>query len=161
VHLNISGVSAYARNYQRKLKNINTLGIMRKDITVPEITDVAVAIVRELNEEGETEWNVYIINSKKESLQGVIVSSQGYGIYNDQDVKTSSLRHFFEEVPAESYQKIEIIHENLFGLNNEYWVSFYLNNLMYDKRYIFLPETIIEKNMVKIPIINKKGVMIK
>lgn len=134
---------------------------MRKDITLPEITDVAMAVVKEENEEGAVEWNVYIINSKKEPLQSVIVSSQGYGTYNDQEVKTSSLRHFFEEVPSESYQKIEIIHENLFGLNNEYWVSFYLHKLMYDKRYIFLPETIIEKNMVTIPVINKKGVMIK
>ena len=34
-------------------------------------------------------------------------------------------------------------------------------NVMYDKKYIFLPETIKEENFVLIPYINKKGVMIK
>ncbi len=134
---------------------------MKKDIEPPVVKDIAVAVVKEQNELGETEWNTYLINLKKEAIEGVLVTSQGYGVFNNEDVKTSTLRHFLDIVQANSFRKIEPIVENLFGLNNEYWVSFYINKVMYDKKYIFLPETIKEENLVTVPCLHKKGVMIK
>ena len=134
---------------------------MKKDINPPIVTDIAIAVVQEQNELAEIVWNVYLINFKKQKIEGVLVTSQGYGVYNDAEVKTSALRHFLDVVEAESFQKFEPVYEKLFGLTNEYWVSFFLNKVMYDKKYIFLPETIMEENMVMIPIINKKGVIIK
>ncbi len=134
---------------------------MKKDINPPVVKDIAVAVVYEQNDLAEMEWNVYLINFKKEKIEGVLITSQGYGIYNNDDVKTSSLRHFLDEVEAESFKKIEPLLETLFGLSNEYWVSFYIKNVIYDKKYIFLPETIVQENLVLIPIINKKGVIIK
>ena len=134
---------------------------MKKDIVPPVVEDIAVAVVKEENELAEAVWNVYLVNLKKQDIEGVLVSSQGYGVYNEEDVKTSTLRHFLDVVPAKSFSKIEPIVENVFGLNNEYWVSFYINKVMYDKKYIFLPETIKEEYFVMIPVLNKKGVMIR
>jgi hypothetical protein len=134
---------------------------MKKDIVPPEVKDIAVAVVQEENELAETVWNVYLINLKSSDIEAVLVSSQGYGKFNDEDVKTSTLRHFLDVVTSKSFKKIEPIVENVFGLNNEYWVSFYIDKVMYDKKYIFLPETIKEENFVLVPYINKKGVMIK
>jgi hypothetical protein len=134
---------------------------MKKDITPPTVEDIAVAVIKEQNELAETEWNVYLLNLKDKKIEGVLVTSQGYGMYNDEEVRTSTLRHFLDEVDAHSFLKIEPIVETLFGLNNEYWVSFYVNKVMYDKKYIFLPETIKEENFTTIPLLNKKGVMIK
>jgi len=134
---------------------------MKKDITPPTVEDIAIAVVRETNDLGELEWNVYFLNLKKEKIEGVLVSSHGYGNINEEAVKTSTLRHFLDDVGPKSFVKFEPIMETLFGLNNEYWVSFFLNNVMYDKKYIFLPETIKEENFILIPYINKKGVMIK
>ncbi|MES2592501.1 MAG: hypothetical protein V4608_11495 [Bacteroidota bacterium] len=134
---------------------------MKKDINPPVVENIAVAVVKEYNELQEIEWNVYLLNFKKENIEGVLVTSKGYGIYNNEEVKTSVLRHFLDVVDANSFKKIEPIVETVFGLNNEYWLSFFLNNVMYDKKYIFLPETITEENLILIPFINKKGVMIK
>jgi hypothetical protein len=134
---------------------------MKKDIVPPEVKDIAVAVVQEENELAETVWNVYLINLKSSDIEAVLVSSQGYGKFNDEDVKTSTLRHFLDVVTSKSFKKIEPIVETVFGLNNEYWVSFYIDKVMYDKKYIFLPETIKEENFVLVPYINKKGVMIK
>ncbi|CAN5465697.1 hypothetical protein BH10BAC1_BH10BAC1_17280 [soil metagenome] len=134
---------------------------MKKDIAPPTVENIAIAVVREINELNEQEWNVYLVNLKKEKIEGVLVSSHGYGCLNGEDVKTSTLRHFLDEVNSQSFVKFEPIMETLFGLNNEYWVSFFLNNVMYDKKYIFLPETIKEENFILIPHLNKKGVMIK
>ena len=50
---------------------------------------------------------------------------------------------------------------DIFGLSNEYWVSFYLSKKMYDKKYIFLPESIKEENFSIVPVLNKRGVMIR
>lgn len=133
---------------------------MKKDISPPQVVDIAVAVIKEENELSETEWNVYLINLKKEKIEGVLVSSQGYGSFNEETVRTSTLRHFLDEVGPHSFKKIEPILENLFGLSNEYWVSFYISKVMYDKKYIFLPESIKEENLIPIPYINKKGVLI-
>lgn len=134
---------------------------MKKDINPPIVENIAVAVVKEQNELNESEWNVYLLNLKQENIEGVLVTSQGYGIYNNKDVKTSVLRHFLDVVKANDFKKIEPIVENVFGLNNEFWVSFFIKNVMYDKKYIFLPETIKDENLILIPLINKKGVIIK
>jgi hypothetical protein len=134
---------------------------MKKDIIPPVVEDIAVAVIKELNDSNETEWNVYLINLKQEKIEGVLVTSKGYGIYNDEEVKTSTLRHFLDVVEPTDFKKIEPIVDTVFGLNNEFWVSFFIKNVMYDKKYIFLPETIKEENFTLIPCINKKGVMIK
>lgn len=133
---------------------------MKKDIEFPKVTDVGVAVVLEKNEIDEEVWNVYILNLKEEELEGVLVSARGYGIINNEGRTTSELRHFLDKIPAKSFMKIEPIVEEVFPLNNEYWVSFFLNGTMYDRKYIFLSETIHRENFVKIPLLEKQGVLI-
>jgi hypothetical protein len=133
---------------------------MLKDIPQLTVENIIVAVVRE-EEEGEMVWNVYIINLYPETVNGVIVSSVGYGQHKGEEVKTSVLRHLIGDIGSNDYGKIEPIMEDLFGLSNEFWVSFFLNNKMYDKKYIFLPETIKESHFVNIPVLNKPGVMIR
>jgi hypothetical protein len=133
---------------------------MIKDIPELIVENVAIAIVREKNELDETVWNSYLLNLKDQKIEGVLVTSTGYGELNEEKVRTSTLRHFLDEVEPKSFVKIEPIIEEVFGINNEYWLSFYFNKTMYDKRYVFLAESITEANFTTIPLINKKGVMI-
>jgi hypothetical protein len=134
---------------------------MKKDIIPPVVEDVGVAVVKETNKEGAVEWNVYLLNLKKEAIEGVLVTSTGYGELNGESRKTSTLRHFLDTVGPGAYSKIEPIQEEVFGLSNEYWVSFFQHKTMYDKQYVFLAESICESNLIQIPLINKKGVLIK
>jgi hypothetical protein len=134
---------------------------MLKDIPQLVVEDIAMAVVPETNREGEKEWNVYLINLKNELIEGVLVTSKGYGYKDGEKVKTSTLRHFLDEVPPKSYIKVEPIIENVFVLNNEYWLSFYINKTMYDKKYLFLPGAITPEYFTKIPLLEKEGVMIK
>ena len=105
-------------------------------------------------------WNVYLINLKKEAISTVLITSSGYGMVNKEEVKTSTLRHMIEEVPANNFAKIEAIDEQVFGLTNEYWISYYIGKDIFDKKFIFLPESIVEANLIKIPLINQPGVMV-
>lgn len=136
---------------------------MKKDIEIPKVEGVSVAVVKELNEEKtDSVFNVYLINHKSEALSNVLVSSKGYGensVTGDK-IATSVLRHFLGDVASSSAVKIEPIIEDVFGINNEYWVSFTLNGKMFDKKFIFLAETILEENMVVVPFLNQKGVVI-
>ena len=113
---------------------------MLKDIPQLKVEDVALAVSRQRDRDGSEEWSVYIINMKDEPINGVLVTSKGYGMKDGEKVNTSVLRHFFENIPAKSFEKVEPIIENVFGLNNEYWVSFYVGTDIYDKKYLFLPE---------------------
>jgi hypothetical protein len=96
-------------------------------------------------------------------MEGIIITSTGYGenVNTGERVKTSTLRHCLEILLPNEAAKIEAVIEDVFGLTNEYWVSFWINDQMYDKKYIFLPETIQEKNLKNLPILGKKGIMIK
>ena len=134
---------------------------MQKDIKPPVVEDIAIAIIREENELGEIQWNVYLLNMKDAPIEGVLVSSRGYGVKNGEKVQTSTLRHFLDVVGPKSFAKVEPIMEELFALGNEFWVSFYQNKEMYDKKYVFVAETIKEENFTLVPLINKRGVMIK
>ena len=76
-------------------------------------------------------------------------------------MKTTVLRHFFEEIGPQSYVQIEPIQVKLFQLTNEYWVSFVFDEYMYDKKYVFVKGSINESHFTTIPILDKKGVMIR
>lgn len=132
---------------------------MIKDIVFPEVEDVAVAVVQEV--EGLDEYNVYLINLKFADISNVLVTSTGYGLINEEHKKTSTLRHYFEVIKQHDFMTIEPITKEVFGLSNEYWISFTINGQLMDKKFVFLPETIVESNFVNVPIINKRGVLIK
>lgn len=135
---------------------------MKKDIDPPIATDVAVAIVKEENNLKETIWNVYLLNLKNEPIEQVLVTSKGYfKDFKENETRTSVLRHALGNVAANTFKKIEPILQEVFSLHNEYWVSFFIGNTMYDKKYIFLAETVREENLITIPLLQKQGIMIK
>ena len=132
---------------------------MKKDIEFPEVEKVGVCAVP--NEaEGMKTWKVHIINLLDESITNVLVSTRGYGKKGEEKVNTSELRHYFEDVQAGSSRAIEVIPEDLIGLNNQYWVSFYIGSKIFDKKFIFLPDTLLEKNLVELPVLEEKGILI-
>lgn len=138
---------------------------MLKDIPELKVEDIALAVVPDL-QKGEapnefTVWDVFLINLKKQAIHGVLVSSHGYGSHQGEEVKTSVLRHFFDELQPMTAALVEPIDKEVFGLNNEYWVSFYVGKNIYDKKYLFLPESILVDNFSHIPVLNKTGVMIR
>ncbi|WP_421873794.1 hypothetical protein [Marinoscillum sp.] len=127
---------------------------MKKDIKFPQIENVFVSVVQD--DEG---WKVYLLNRHDEQLDTVMVTSKGYGDKNGQEQKTSVLRHMIPKIESGEYALIEPISEDVFHLTNEYWVSFFINGQLYDKKYIFVPETIIKDNLSFIPELKLQGVL--
>ena len=134
---------------------------MKKDIVLPKVEGVSMAVVREEDEDGAPAWYVYLLNRKEVPITNVLVSSRGYGHVRNEQVKTSELRHFIEELGPRSYARIERIMEDVFALSNQYWLSFYVDDTIFDKKYIFLPESISEEHFTNVPLIGKRGVLIE
>ena len=132
---------------------------MKKDIDPPVVTDMGIAIVRE-EIGGEQVWNSYLINLKEVDIEGVIIVSKGYGEIEHEPKKTSMLRHYIDVMPARSFSRIEPIIEEVFGMFNEYGLTFFEGGKMYDRKFIFVPESISEQNFTEIPLIGVKGVLI-
>ena len=59
---------------------------MRKDIHIPKVEDVSMAVVKETGGENP-EWGVYLINQKAVDIDNIIIASKGYGVINEQEVK--------------------------------------------------------------------------
>lgn len=134
---------------------------MKKDLPDNIVEDVAI-VVALMSETPEVKnWTVYLVNLKNEPITNVLITSKGYGEKDGKEVKTSLLRHFIGDVEAQGYAGVEAIDPVVFGLTNEYWLSYYIGNTIYDKKFIFLPESIIDNNLIRIPVLNKPGVMIK
>lgn len=131
-----------------------------KHLPKNEVRDIVIAVVLEEASAEEKTWKVYLVNLKDEALETVMISSKGYGVKDGKEVKTSVLRHAFPRVEAREYALVEMIDEQVFGLNNEFWLSYYQQGTLYDKKFIFLPESIVEENMVRVPLLNKPGVII-
>jgi hypothetical protein len=136
---------------------------MREELLGPKVENVAVAVVQQFGEDNHPIYNTYLINLRDDIMEGIIITSNGYGenVTTGEKVKTSILRHCMEILLPNEAARVEPIMEEVFGLTNEYWVSFWVNDTMYDKKFIFLPETILEKNMKLIPILGLKGIIIQ
>ncbi len=135
---------------------------MREELFGPKVENVGVAVVQELLESNEKAYNVYLLNLRDDIMEGIIITSTGYGenVNTGERIRTSTLRHCLEILLPNEAAKIEPIMEDVFGLANEYWVSFWVNDVMYDKKFVFLPETITEKNMKTIPVLGATGVIL-
>lgn len=131
---------------------------MKKDIEFPEVKGVSIAIVKEWNTEFEMEdWNAYIINENNVPIEAVIIVTQGFS----PEKKTSKFRHMLGTIEPNDYQKFELMQEAILSFKNEFSVTYFLDNILYDKKFIFRQNTINENALRDIPILDKRGVLVK
>ncbi len=105
-------------------------------------------------------WECFLINMKEVPVTQVLVTSTGYKKSEEQDLKSSTLRYFFENIDAGQAVLLELIPFELVQLTNEFWVSFQFEGHMYDKRYLFVEGSLDESLLTEVPVLNKKGVLI-
>lgn len=131
---------------------------MKKDIEISVVKDVYVAIAHEWNKEFLSKnWNAYIINNRSSPIEMALVVSKGY----DDERKTSEMRYAFGVIAAKAYEKIEMVLEEVLALNNEFYVTYYADNKVYEKRFLFTKNSVSEKKLVLIPLLEKEGVFAK
>jgi len=112
---------------------------MKKDIQMPKVTGVKLCIGKSTNELGESEWYVYLINKNLIELTNVMIVSKGYESDDKDARQTSKLRHMIKQVAPQSAAKVEAISPEVFSFYNEFWVSYYIINELFDKKFIVGP----------------------
>jgi hypothetical protein len=129
---------------------------MRKDIVIPKVEDVHVAIVREFNKVYKTnDWVAYLINNKDVAIEMVLIVSMGYTTKK----ASSTMRHKLEKLSAKSYAKIELMIDDVLELKNEFLVTYFEGSKMYDKTFVFDPNSISEDKLTDVPLILDKGIL--
>lgn len=135
---------------------------MKKDIIIPEVENVFLAAVQEWSDDFmEKVWYAYLVNDSDFKLDSVMVVSKAFGTIEGEMKKTSILRHAFVEVPSVSVVKIELVEKSLLALNNEFMVTFFIGNTLYDKKFIFKANSINENDTEEVPILFVEGIMVK
>ncbi|MAD97623.1 MAG: hypothetical protein CMB99_09895 [Flavobacteriaceae bacterium] len=131
---------------------------MKKDIHIPEVSGIELAIVLEYNEIYKMDdWNVYLINKKEVDLEMLVIVSQGFS----DTKKTSLLRKRLDVLPANSFAKVEFIQPDLFALDNRFQVTFFEGNQLHEKTFTFKANSIKERALRMIKSLGKKGMLAK
>ena len=129
---------------------------MKKDIHISDVEDVYIAITREYNETYKVfDWNAYLINNKAICLDMVIVVTKGYS----RNKITTTFRKKIDELPPKSFAKIEMIQEAVLSMNNVFNVSFFDDNKLFEKSFVFRKNTINTASVEKVPLMGLRGVL--
>ena len=135
---------------------------MKADITIPEVENVFLAAIPEWSDDFmEKVWNVYLVNDSDYDLDGVMVVSKAFGTIDGEMKKTALLRHAFVQVPSVSVVKVEMIEKSVLALNNEFMVTYFIGNTLYDKKFIFRKNTVNEEATEEVPILFVNGVIVR
>lgn len=135
---------------------------MKADITIPEVENVFIAVVQEWSDDFMAKvWYAYLVNDSDFNIESAMVVSKAFGTIDGEMKKTSILRHAFVEVPAVSVVKIEMVEKSVLALNNEFMLTFFIGNTLYDKKFIFKANFINENNTEEVPILFVEGVIVR
>ncbi|MGI4739059.1 MAG: hypothetical protein ACRYG7_28155 [Janthinobacterium lividum] len=139
---------------------------MKQDISFDAVEGVAIAIVPDdevgvLGAVGVPTWAVYLLNSNDFALDTVLISADGYGTQpSGEVVRTSTLRYRFPTVAPHSATLVELIDPAVFHLTNQYWVSYYRDTKIFDKKFVFVPDSIVVDNLSRLDLLaGRAGVL--
>ena len=136
--------------------------LLKNDIEIPEVKGVYIAAIQIENEEKHLEWWVCLINDQNIPMENIIINSRGY---SDLETKggtiTASLRKNIKVVPAKSVVRLQPIMPEVFELFNEYWVMFFEDEKMLDRKYIFGPHTLDMRFSEDLPVLNTQGILVR
>ena len=135
---------------------------MKKDIIIPTVENVFIAAVQEWSDDFmEKVWFAYLINDSDFQLDGVMIVSKAFGTVNGEMKKTSLLRHAFLEIEPVSVRKIEMIYKDVLILNNEFMVTFFIGETLYDQKFTFKANSITPDYVEEVPILFVDGVIVR
>ncbi len=112
---------------------------MKADLKQPESTHVALAI--KVDESlAEPYWTIHLVNQSNLMLEQIMVTATGYS--PNHSIKTSTLRHRLANLPPKKSQQIEVLSPQVFDLQNQYLVSYFIDGRLYDKKFVIKAGTI-------------------
>ncbi len=129
---------------------------MKKDIEIPIAENIQIVATKEWDKDFLAKtWNVYLINNREDIIETVLVMSRG----NKGDRVTSTLRHSLGDLPPHTGAKVEFIADEVLGFINDYWVTFFAEGKLLERKFRFEPDSITEANTVFIDLMGQDCVL--
>ncbi|NMM49756.1 hypothetical protein [Marinigracilibium pacificum] len=130
---------------------------MKKDIVEQKAEQIGIA----LSKQKTGEWRVYFINFHESELENVLINSCGKGVVKGKEVKTSVLRHIIDKIASHKAVAFETMVEEVFALENEFKITYFKNNRLFDGVISFKPGTIKKGKPEFIDEIGEEAIIIK
>lgn len=135
---------------------------MKKDIEIPVVKDIELAIIKEYSEEFLADsWYAYLFNNSDQEMEAILVVSQAIGEIDGEVRGTGMFRHAFKSLAPNESIKVELVDESVFKLSNTFMLTFFQGGKLYDKTYTFLADTLGDKHLHELPFTTKKGIVAK
>ena len=132
---------------------------MKKDIEIPEVKDVEIAVVKEYNEEFlQDAWYAYLFNNSKEAIEAIMIVSKATGEIDGEKRDSSIFRHAFPSLAAGEALKVELLDEAIFDLTNTFMLTYFQGAKLFDKNFVFPAKSISDESLKNLTFANKKGI---
>jgi hypothetical protein len=127
---------------------------MKKDLDIEEVSGGYIAFLP-----NRDHWSVHVINNRKDPLETVIVNASGEGKLEGKDKQTATLRFLLNDIPAESEKQFELLMPESLNLSHRYWISYYIGNRIFDKKYVYQPE-MYDEDLQDLPVFDSPGILL-
>lgn len=129
---------------------------MKKDIEIPKAEGVKLLAVKEFHKElGEKVWNIFLYNAGSRVMDTVMIVLRG----SSEDRQTSVMRKSLNRLEPGSYARLEFLREELLGFKNEYLITYFDQDKMYEKNFLLAPGTIKEDHIKPIEETGLSGIV--
>lgn len=133
---------------------------MKKDIQIPSVENIHVAAVKQFNEDLQEDiWTVFLINNSSTPLDTIFVVSQAKGTVEGTEKETTTFRHQYPALAPFTALRVELMEKAVLALKNTFSVSYFQNSKLYDKRFVFTPQSVTDQNSTKLPVLDVNGVL--
>jgi hypothetical protein len=127
---------------------------MKKDLDIEEVSGVYIAFLP-----NRDNWSVYVINNRKEALETVIVNASGEGKLEGKEKQTATLRFLLNDIQAESVKPFELLMPDSLKISHRYWVSYYIGNRIFDKKFVYTPD-LYDEDLQDLPVFGSPGILL-
>lgn len=135
---------------------------MKKDIEIPIVENIEIVVLKEFNEDYlQDSWYAYLFNNSTSPIEAVMIVSKAEGTIDGEQRNSSLFRHAFKSLAPNESQKVELLEESIFQLDNTFMLTFFQEGKLFDKNYVFPANTIKEENATDLPFSTKKGILSK
>jgi hypothetical protein len=130
---------------------------MLRDIPIREVTEVGLALIPEKDIEVGELWVAHIVNLKDHALKNILINVKGGGEVDGSTKKTANVRYSIDEIGPLSSHKIEVLLPEVLTVANQFWISFSLDNYLYDKKFVVPDDAREVMELVGIPVLHCQG----
>lgn len=132
---------------------------MRKDFEIPSSEGICIAMIPKQDGDGKKVWSVGLYNERPDTVFNVIINAQGSGHIKGKEKHTDKVRFLIDSLDPGAFHPFEILLRESTELTNTYWVSFFSNNELCDRKIIVPPRYVMGQKKERIGMSKLVGVV--